>query len=62
MDWRHLPELIAAGDGVYSDTVPKDSVVVRLDADGSRCSCSRASVCAPRQAHDTHYNPSPGTP
>ena len=51
------------GDGrVVAHSVPKDAVVVRLDADGSRCSCSRASVCAPRQAHDTHYNPSSGTP
>ena len=32
-----------------------DAVVVRLDADGSRCSCSRASVCGPRQAHDERY-------
>ena len=31
---------------------PKDSVVVRMDADGSRCSCSRASVCGPRQAYE----------
>jgi hypothetical protein len=30
-------------------------VVVRLDADGSRCSCSRASVCGPRQSHDERY-------
>jgi cell fate regulator YaaT (PSP1 superfamily) len=45
------------GDGrVVAHSVPKDSVVVRLDADGSRCSCSRASVCGPRQAHDAHYN------
>jgi cell fate regulator YaaT (PSP1 superfamily) len=44
------------GDGrVVAHSVPKDSVVVRLDADGSRCSCSRASVCGPRQAHDERY-------
>ncbi len=44
------------GDGkVVGHSVPRDSVTVRLDADGSRCSCSRASVCAPRQAHDQHY-------
>jgi cell fate regulator YaaT (PSP1 superfamily) len=45
------------GDGrVVGHSVPKDEVVVRLDADGSRCSCSRASVCGPRQAHDAEYN------
>jgi len=27
--------------------------VVRMDADGSRCSCSRASVCGPRQAYES---------
>jgi hypothetical protein len=30
-------------------------VVVRMDADGSRCSCSRASVCGSRQAHEERY-------
>jgi cell fate regulator YaaT (PSP1 superfamily) len=45
------------GNGrVVGHNVPRDSVIVRMDADGSRCSCSRASVCAPRKAHDTHYN------
>ncbi|MEV0153001.1 regulatory iron-sulfur-containing complex subunit RicT [Micromonospora sp. NPDC050686] len=44
------------GDGkVVGHSVPRDTVTVRLDADGSRCACSRASVCAPRQAHDQHY-------
>jgi cell fate regulator YaaT (PSP1 superfamily) len=44
------------GDGrVVTHSVPTDSVVVRMDADGSRCSCSRASVCGPRQAHDKQY-------
>src|SRR2546430_8649587 len=33
-------------------SVPRDAVVVRMDADGSRCSCSRASVCGPRQAYE----------
>ncbi|GIE89406.1 hypothetical protein Are01nite_58860 [Actinoplanes regularis] len=48
------------GDGrVVAHSVPKDEVVVRLDTDGSRCSCSRASVCGPRQAHDAQYNPPP---
>jgi cell fate regulator YaaT (PSP1 superfamily) len=41
------------GDGrVVGYSVPRDSVVVRVDADGSRCSCSRASVCGPRQAYE----------
>ncbi len=45
------------GDGrVVGHSVPRDSVTVRLDADGSRCSCSRASVCGPRQAHDEAYS------
>jgi cell fate regulator YaaT (PSP1 superfamily) len=45
------------GDGkVVGHSVPRDAVVVRMDADGSRCSCSRASVCAPRKAHDDQYN------
>ncbi len=44
------------GDGrVVGHSVPKDAVVVRMDADGSRCSCSRASVCGPRQSHDERY-------
>ncbi|BCJ65041.1 PSP1 domain-containing protein [Polymorphospora rubra] len=44
------------GDGrVVAHSVPRDSVTVRLDADGSRCSCSRASVCGPRKAHDEQY-------
>ncbi|GGJ95941.1 hypothetical protein GCM10010123_27270 [Pilimelia anulata] len=42
------------GDGrVVAHHVPADSVTVRLDADGSRCACPRASVCAPRRAYDS---------
>jgi len=42
------------GDGrVVGHSVPRDAVVVRMDADGSRCSCSRASVCGPRQAFES---------
>jgi cell fate regulator YaaT (PSP1 superfamily) len=37
---------------VVGHSVPRDEVVVRLDADGSRCSCSRASVCGSRQAYE----------
>jgi cell fate regulator YaaT (PSP1 superfamily) len=41
------------GDGrVVGHSVPRDAVVVRMDADGSRCSCSRASVCGPRKAYE----------
>jgi cell fate regulator YaaT (PSP1 superfamily) len=41
------------GDGrVVGHNVPSDSVVVRLAASGQTCRCSRASVCAPRQARD----------
>jgi cell fate regulator YaaT (PSP1 superfamily) len=44
------------GDGkVIGHSVPRDSVLVRMDADGARCSCSRASVCGPRKAHDERY-------
>src|SRR5919198_367363 len=44
------------GDGrVVGHSVPRDAVVVRLDADGSRCSCSRASVCGSRQAYSERY-------
>lgn len=44
------------GDGrVVGHSVPRDSVVVRMDADGSRTSCSRASVCGSRQAHEERY-------
>jgi cell fate regulator YaaT (PSP1 superfamily) len=43
-----------AGDGrVVGHSVPRDSVAVRLDSDGSRCMCSRASVCGPRQAYES---------
>jgi cell fate regulator YaaT (PSP1 superfamily) len=37
---------------VVGHSVPRDAVVVRMDSDGSRCSCSRASVCGPRQAYE----------
>jgi cell fate regulator YaaT (PSP1 superfamily) len=44
------------GDGrVIGHSVPRDSVVVRMDSDGSRCSCSRASVCGPRQAYEKRH-------
>ncbi|GAA4212577.1 hypothetical protein GCM10023074_62690 [Microbispora amethystogenes] len=40
---------------VVGHNVPSDSVIVRLNDGGRRCSCSRASVCAPRKAHDATY-------
>ncbi len=44
------------GDGrVVGHSVPRDAVVVRMDSDGSRCSCSRASVCGSRQAYAEKY-------
>ncbi len=45
-----------AGRGtVVGYNVPSDSVVVRLSESGRRCSCSRASVCAPRHAYDESH-------
>ncbi|HYN92250.1 MAG TPA: regulatory iron-sulfur-containing complex subunit RicT [Pilimelia sp.] len=44
------------GEGrVVGHSVPRDEVVVRMDADGSRSSCSRASVCGSRRSHDERY-------
>jgi cell fate regulator YaaT (PSP1 superfamily) len=43
----------AEGTGrVVARSVPSDSLTVRLDADGSRCSCSRASVCGSRKSFE----------
>ena len=33
-------------------SVPSDSVVVKLAADGSTCACSVASVCGSRKAYE----------
>ncbi|MGH3661327.1 MAG: PSP1 domain-containing protein [Micromonosporaceae bacterium] len=41
---------------VVGHNVPSDNVVVRLDSDGSRCSCSRASVCGSRAAYQERYS------
>jgi cell fate regulator YaaT (PSP1 superfamily) len=44
------------GEGrVVAHSVPRDAVVVRMDADGSRCSCSRASVCGSRKAYEERH-------
>ncbi|HEU4910687.1 MAG TPA: regulatory iron-sulfur-containing complex subunit RicT [Actinomycetes bacterium] len=40
---------------VVAHNVPSDAVVVRLAETGRRCACPKASVCAPRQAHDAEY-------
>jgi cell fate regulator YaaT (PSP1 superfamily) len=46
------------GEGrVVAHSVPRDAVVVRMDADGSRCSCSRASVCGSRKAYEERHEP-----
>lgn len=37
---------------VVAHSVPRDSVVVRLNDGGRRCVCSKASVCGSRQAYD----------
>jgi cell fate regulator YaaT (PSP1 superfamily) len=40
---------------VVGHSVPRDAVVVRLDADGSRTLCSRASVCGSRRAYEERH-------
>ncbi|MEW9550029.1 stage 0 sporulation family protein [Nonomuraea sp. NPDC050783] len=47
---------------VVGHNVPSDSVVVRLNDGGRRCSCSKASVCAPRKAYDSAYGEPDGKP
>jgi len=42
---------------VVGHSVPADSVVVRLSADGRRTACSRASVCGSRKAYEATYGP-----
>jgi cell fate regulator YaaT (PSP1 superfamily) len=49
-------ERVTTDDGpgrVVGHSVPRDAVTVRMDSDGSRCSCSRASVCGSRQAFES---------
>jgi cell fate regulator YaaT (PSP1 superfamily) len=44
------------GDGrVIGHSVPRDSVVVRLNADGSRTVCPKASVCGSRKAYEERH-------
>jgi cell fate regulator YaaT (PSP1 superfamily) len=40
---------------VVAHSVPADSVVVRMNADGRRSTCALASVCSSRKAHDSFY-------
>jgi cell fate regulator YaaT (PSP1 superfamily) len=40
---------------VVGHSVPRESVVLRMNADGSRKSCAMASVCSSRKAHDQFY-------
>ncbi|MDO3701579.1 regulatory iron-sulfur-containing complex subunit RicT [Micromonospora sp. C28SCA-DRY-2] len=44
---------------VVGHNVPRDAVLVRLDADGSRSMCSRADVCGSRHAYDNRHPPTP---
>jgi cell fate regulator YaaT (PSP1 superfamily) len=41
---------------VVEINVPSETVKVKLRDGGRTCSCSFASVCAPRAAHDERYN------
>jgi cell fate regulator YaaT (PSP1 superfamily) len=44
------------GPGVVTGhNVPSGKVVVKLTADGRKCACLRASVCASRQAYEAAY-------
>src|SRR6202042_2840729 len=40
---------------VVGHSVPADSVVVKLAADGSTCACSVASVCGSRQSYESTH-------
>jgi cell fate regulator YaaT (PSP1 superfamily) len=40
---------------VVGHSVPAQSVVLRMNADGRRTSCALASVCTSRKAHDEFY-------
>ncbi|MFC8618585.1 stage 0 sporulation family protein [Micromonospora purpureochromogenes] len=44
---------------VVGHNVPRDAVLVRLDADGSRSMCSRADVCGSRRAYESRDQSSP---
>ena len=40
---------------VVGHNVPADQVVLKLDEDGRRCACPKASVCGSRQAYEATY-------
>jgi cell fate regulator YaaT (PSP1 superfamily) len=40
---------------VVGHSVPRDEVVIRLDADGTRSRCPRADVCASRKAFESRH-------
>jgi cell fate regulator YaaT (PSP1 superfamily) len=40
---------------VVGHSVPSDSLVLRMNADGRRTTCAMASVCSSRKAHDEFY-------
>ncbi|HEX8303892.1 MAG TPA: regulatory iron-sulfur-containing complex subunit RicT [Jatrophihabitans sp.] len=40
---------------VVGHSVPTESVVLRMNADGRRTTCAMASVCSSRKAHDQFY-------
>jgi cell fate regulator YaaT (PSP1 superfamily) len=40
---------------VVGHSVPREAVVVRMNADGRKSSCALASVCSSRKAHDQFY-------
>jgi cell fate regulator YaaT (PSP1 superfamily) len=40
---------------VVGHNVPGDQVVIKLDEDGRRCACPKASVCGSRKAYEATY-------
>lgn len=53
-----LGSCVSTPDGeatVVGHSVPTDSVVLRMNADGRRTTCAMASVCSSRKAHDQFY-------
>jgi cell fate regulator YaaT (PSP1 superfamily) len=58
-----LGEAVDTPDGpgvVTGHSVPADSVVVKLTADGRRKVCERASVCGSRKAYEAMHSQQPG--
>ncbi len=54
-----LGDQVVTADGeegrVVGHSVPRDAVVIRLAADGSRTVCPKASVCGSRKAYEDRY-------